>query len=96
MVDQQSHDKEVEKLNDEIQFLKQKYRIDIQSMQDKIVRILKFTDLERKVAEHTNIAWASKLQLKREKLRALTNILRTPRLTSIYQREIRKTSQEAI
>lgn len=36
----------------------------MQAMKDEIVRILDFSDLERKITEHTNNAWSKKLQQK--------------------------------
>ena len=58
---------EKQELNEQIEFLKEKYNKDTKILQEKIIKILNFTDLERSIAEQININWANKLTFSENK-----------------------------
>lgn len=67
-----------------------KYELEIEEVKNSYQDLLSFTDLEREVNQQVIVGYDKRVKYYQNQLRSVQNILRTPRLTRIYQHEMAK------
>ena len=75
-------------LKSKIQDWEFKYAHDVEQLQTEYNRLLNFTDVERSVNAYAIAGIKKSWKFAEEQLKAVKNILRTPRLTEQYQRQM--------
>lgn len=81
---------DVETLNKKITEWEIKYEEDVEAVKKEYNLLLTYTDIERQVNHKALKGLQDRIDFTQHQLRAVQNILRTPRLTTIYQREMAK------
>ena len=73
-------------MNAVIEEWKLKYDTDVANVQEEFQQLLDFTDVERELAHSIINGFQKKVDGYQKHLRGILNVLRTPRLTRIYQK----------
>ena len=89
-VEKNKRREDVLNLKGQIKDWEAKYEYDVNKLKSQYNQLLSFTDIEREINQKIIVGYDARLKYFQSQLRSVQNILRTPRLTTIYQREMAK------